>query len=565
MAPSKRQTWINVYDPKTGQYNSQLVTKDQSSGQDSGVNQVPNKAREETIDYSVKYPQDNVHGLPGSSGTNNSTSDKPATTDGTHQPDNSTAGKVKAQPIAKTERSLPKRGGLSQSRWAPKEDVNETKRGQQSTALTGLSKSQHNSNVAAKQLDDSIKPIDSDVVHQVSKTLATTTTLVDASKKDSKLHDYVDTQMNAGCNVAPKDYKLAKTMEDESSPIERVSYLPERTEKRIKDWIQPTQEITVDLHPEGVTNPERCAVDPETGRLMAPVISASEVQGIVQKNPVEPKDDSKPLPEDSLPEELKPKREYRSEEDLPGKRLEVPLVYPEKPLNEREIRVPCHLRPAKRDDMMQVAALYNEEMDASYKLPDKRQVSHHKWINIYDGCCTENMPFLVAVDGWYNAAAENNGPVIAFAVMDVAVRGIFGSYKTYAAPCGKLTVVVHPDYRRQNVCSALLDAVFSCCSVYYSSREGYEFVNKEQDRRYMTPINNLRRWSWIDIDVVIPSGSTKKKVEQSERFKWVATYLSEYFDMRIAYHDEKLFRDDRYENLWLDRITFRHQCRPRGT
>ncbi|KAI1646128.1 uncharacterized protein F4817DRAFT_359547 [Daldinia loculata] len=561
MAPAKRQTWIDVYDPETGHYNSQLVTG-QASGQASGVN-LPNKVQEDTADYSVKRPQENVHELPGSSGTNDSTSLKD-TTNGTRRPNNSTTDKVKAQPIAKIERSLPKRGGLSQSRWAPKEDANETKSDQQLTALTSLYESQHNSNAVAKQLDNSNKPVDSDVVHEVSKALATTT-LVDAVERNSRLHDPNDARANTGCNVGLKDHKHAKTAEDESPPIEKFSCLPKYAEKYVKNWIQSTREITVDLHPEGVTSPERCDVDPETGRLMAPVISASEVQGIVQENPVEPKDNAQPLTEDSLPEELKPKREYRSEEDVPRKRLEVRLVYPEKVSNPREIRVPCHLRPARRDDMMQVAALYNEEMDASYKLPDKRQVGHHKWFNIYDGCCTENMPFFVAVDGWYNAAAENNGPVIAFAVMDVAVRGIFGSYKTYAMPCGKLTVVVHPDYRRQNVCSALLDAVFTCCSTYYSSREGYVFVNKDQDRRYMTPNHNVRQWSYIDIEVVVPSGSSKKEVEQNERFKWVATYLSKYFDMSIVYHDEKLFRDDRYKNLWLDRITFRHQCRPRGS
>ncbi|KAI1653147.1 hypothetical protein F4813DRAFT_400286 [Daldinia decipiens] len=506
MAPAKRQTWVDVYDPETGHYHSQLVVKDQSSGQASGVN-LPNKVQEETADYSVKHPQE----------------------------------------IAKVEGSPPKRGGLSQSRWAPKKNANETKSVQQFTALTSVHESQHKSNAVAKQLDDSSKPVDSDVVHEVSKALEITTLT------------------NTGNNVVPEDHKPAKTAEDESPPIKRFSYLSKKAEKYVKDWIQPTHEITVDLHPEGVTSPERCDVDPETGRLMAPVISASEVQGIVQEKSVEAKDNSKPLTEDSLPEEPKPKREYRSEEDVPRKRLEVLLVYPEKRSNPREIRVPCHLRPAMRNDMMQVAALYNEEVDASYKLPDKRQVGHHKWFNIYDGCSTEKMPFFVAVDGWYNAAASNDGPVIAFAVMDVAVRGIFGSYKTHAAPCGKLTVVVHPDYRRQNVCSALLDAVFSCCSTYYSSREGYVFVNKDKDPRYMTPNYNVRQWSYIDIEVVVPSGSSKKEVEQNERFKWVAKYLSEYFDMSIVYHDEKLYRDDRYTNLWLDRITFRHQCRPRGS
>ncbi|KAI0847956.1 hypothetical protein F5Y00DRAFT_270870 [Daldinia vernicosa] len=563
MAPAKRQMWVDIYDPETGHYNCQPVVKDQSPGQASGVN-LPNKVQEETADYSVKHPQENAHKTPGFSGANDSTSDEPTTTNWTRRPNDSATSKVKAQPIAKVERSLRKPGGLSQSRWAPKKDANEVKSDQQFTAPTSLDESQRNSNAIAKKYDNSSKTIDSGVVHEARKALATTT-LVDAVERDSRRHDHMDTQTNTGCNVVPKDHKRVETVEDEFSPTEQFSYLPKDAKKYVKNWVQSTHEITVDLHPEGVTNPEQCDIDPETGRLMEPVISASEVHRMAKENPVEPEDNTKPIEEDALPEELKPKREYRSEDDVPRQRLEVPLVYPEHASNPREIRVPCHLRPARRDDMMQVAALYNEEMDASYKTPDKRPVGHHKWFGVYDGCRTENMPFFVAVDGWYNTAAENNGPVIAFAVMDVAVRGIFGSYKTYAAPCGKLTVVVHPDYRRQNVCSALLDAVFSCCSTYYTSREGYEFVNKDKDRRYMTPENNVRQWSYIDIEVVVPSGSSKREVEQDERFKWVATYLSKYFDMSVVYHDEKLFKDDRYKNLWLDRITFRHQCRPRGS
>ncbi|KAI0114907.1 hypothetical protein F4814DRAFT_448743 [Daldinia grandis] len=537
MAPAMRQTWINVYDPETGRYNSQLVTKDQSSGQAPGVD-LPNKVQEETVDYSVKHPEDNVHvhEPSSSSGVHDSTPDELTIAKVTRRPDNTTTDKVKAQPIAKIERSLPKPRGLLQSRWAPKEDVNEAKSIQQFTALTSPYESQHNPNAAAKQLDDPRKRNASDVEHEVSKALATTP-LVDAVERDSPRHDHMDVQRNTEWNVVPKDHRSAEMKEDESPPIEQFSCLSKYAERGIQSWVQSTHEITVDLHPEGVTSPERCDVDPETGRLMTPVVSSSGVQRRAQESPVGPENNTKPLTKDILLEILKPRREYRSEEDVPRKRLEVLLVYPEIASNPREIRVPCHLRPAKRNDMVQVAALYNEEMDASYKLPDKRQVSHDKWTSIYDGCRVENMPFFVAVDGWYNTAAKNTGPVIAFAVMDVAVRGIFGSYKTYAAPCGKLTVVVHPAYRRQNVCSALLDAVFSCCSTYYSSREGYVFVNEDQDRRYMTPVNNVRQWSYIDIEIVIPSGSSKREVEQNERLKWVATYLRLLSDTNVDAED----------------------------
>ncbi|OTB20593.1 hypothetical protein K445DRAFT_7367 [Daldinia sp. EC12] len=565
MAPSKRQTWVDVYDPDTGHYKPQLVIKGQpsnrSSGQSSGETsgtKSRGKTQEETTDYSVQYPQGNAHKLPESSGVNNSSSDESAAGNGTNGPNDSTSKKLIPRSVARIEPSPPsppKFKGLSQSRWAPK-DTKATTSIQQPAAGAGPHQTKHDSDTAPKQRNNSSKPIDTPVVHEVPKTIPVATT-VDVVEKDAQRPEPTTMPTNTEQDTVPKD---------DIQPRPKVSCLPPRAEKYVKNWVQESPEIVVDLHPEGVENPERCDVDPETGRLMDPVVPAFENEHLVGKNSKETDDNAEAQTQHSeIYVELDTKREYRIEEDAPRKLLEVPLVYHERVSNPREIRVPCHLRPAKRDDMTLIAALYNEEMHRSYKTIDKRQVAFDKWINIYDSCCTENLPFFVAVDGWHNKAAKNNGPVIAFAVMDVAARGIFGSYKTNAAPCGKLTVVVHPDWRRMNVCSALLDAVFSCCSTSYSSREGYEFVNERNDRRYMIPKLNSRQWHFIDIETVIPSGPSKMATEKNERFKWMASYLSEYFNMKVVYHDEKLYRDDRYEDLWLDKITFRHQCRPLGS
>ncbi|KAI8963925.1 hypothetical protein F5Y11DRAFT_346000 [Daldinia sp. FL1419] len=505
MTLPRRQKWIDVYDPETGHHQPQLGVDRQPSGQISN-GKLLERAQEKTIDNGVKLQKESAPDI--------------------------------------VDRGPSKPRGLSQSRWAPKE---ENKSIQQLAEGIGHREGLHEQK---------------DFTPPAAAPATATTTIVNAAEESSWYRDPADTPTKAEPN-AQKDHELPSVTYIEPSDS-NIPCPPRHTEKYVKHWVKETHEIIADLHPEGVTDPEKCDVDTETGRLMAPMVALSEVQQMSQEDPEELEYPAEASTENLTPEEL-PKREYRNEEDTSRELLEFPLVCPEKESNPREIRVPCHLRPAKRDDMMQVAALYNEEVHASYKLLDKRQVGYHKWLSIYDGCCTEKMPFFVAVDGWYNKAARNGGPVVGFAVMDVAVRGIFGSYKTHAAPCGKLTVVVHPKYRRKNVCSVLLDAVFTCCSTHHTSRRGYEFINENQDRRYMTPEYNLRQWSYIDIEAVIPSGSSKEEVEQNERFKWLATYLSKYFDMSVVYHDEKLYRDDRYVNLWLDRITFRHQCRPQGT
>ncbi|KAI1807882.1 hypothetical protein F4811DRAFT_572616 [Daldinia bambusicola] len=562
MAPSKRKTWVDVYDPDTGHYKPELVIKGQSSGQSSGPSsgetsgsKSPDKTQTETIDYSVKLPQGNEREATESSGANNSTSDELAVKGGTHRPNNLTSGKVKPQPVDAIEPSPRTFKGLSQSRWAPR-DVKEAKSAEQLNASVSTDEVQIKPNTVPKKSNDLNKPIDPHAVKEASKMVATTPVDVEEGLQPAKP---TKVSTNTEENTAPK----LQQVQLRSKAI--LSHVPGPAKKYVENWVQPTPEIIVDLHPEGVANPEQCDVDTKSGRLMAPVVPISEMAQAVGESSGETLCNAEPHTESEISVNLDKKREYKIEEDAPRELLGVPLVYHEKKSNPREIRVPCHLRPARQGDMMQVAALYNEEMNASYKTIDKRQVALDKWVHIYNGCYTEKMPFFVAVEGWYNKSAENNGPVIAFAVMDVAVRGVFGSYKTHAAPCGKLTVIVHPDYRRRNICSALLDAVFSCCSTYYESREGYEFVNEDKDCRYMTPGRNPRKWNFIDIEAVIPSGHSKRAVEHNERFKWMASYLSQYFDMTVVYHDEKLYCDDRYIDLWLDRITFRHQCRPLGS
>ncbi|KAI0840426.1 hypothetical protein F5Y06DRAFT_294413 [Hypoxylon sp. FL0890] len=346
-------------------------------------------------------------------------------------------------------------------------------------------------------------------------------------------------------------------------------------ERYVKHWVQNAHEIIVDdLFPDSVQDPEACDIHPEVGVFMNPVYypptkrDGKSVKGANVTSKIRMIRRMREIAE-------KKQREIRKMEDQTLAQYNEELEAGENPkviqtrgrAGSREIRIASHLRAAKLEDMEQVADIYNMEAEASYKLPDKQPVTSWSFAQIYHACIDHNLPFLVAIDGWYDKKNKKDQRVIGFIVMDIATRGLDGSYETRAAPCGKLTVVVHPEFRRKNICSAMLDAVFTCCSVNYSNRRGYEIVNPDKDGRHLVPQENTRKWHFIDIEVVVPSGASKEATKANKEFKWISEYLTRYFQMQLVYHDEKLFRDDRFDrdHQWLDRLTFRHQCRPLGS
>ncbi|KAI1143815.1 hypothetical protein F5Y05DRAFT_7146 [Hypoxylon sp. FL0543] len=331
-------------------------------------------------------------------------------------------------------------------------------------------------------------------------------------------------------------------------------------EEYVMHWVLTVDEVVADIFPNGVKEPEACDIHPERGILLEPI------QYPPTKRVVEV---VRGLNDTSQIRINRKMREIAEEEERKARNLEASKKAKE--LQEaqkrgragsRQIRIPNHLRPARLEDMEQVAALYNMEVKASYKLPDKLPVSTYTFVGIHAACVTQNLPFFVAIDGWYDKKKKTQR-VVGFIVVDILAKGICGSYQTQATSCGKLTVLVHPDFRRKNICSAMLDAVFFCCSMNYSARLGYEIVNPEKDLRHMIPKHNPRKWHSLDIEVVVPSGSSKEDTQRSDEFKWISNYLTSYFQMQLVCHDEKLLRDDRLDSSspWLDRLTFRHQCR----
>ncbi|KAI0010173.1 hypothetical protein F4779DRAFT_616903 [Xylariaceae sp. FL0662B] len=341
----------------------------------------------------------------------------------------------------------------------------------------------------------------------------------------------------------------------------------------IKGWVQTTREVVADFLSKGINDHEDCDVNTDTGTLMSPIVYPPTKRS---GNPLMSQlNDNSQLHIDraltQVPAPPKPKKKAR-------------IVEPKKqPLPEREphfVKIPSHLRPAVEDDVEQVMGIYNDEVLAGHTLVDMNPISLVKFRQLFLGTVREKLPFIVAVEGWHNPSDATKGRIIGFVVMDVLTRGIMGSYATYSNPAGKLTVVVHPDFRRNNLCRAMLDTIFACTSRDYKPKLGYQFIQPTPlDHRYIRPYYerpnvNARLWQTIDMEVIIQTDVSKEVVEGGEEFQWIRSFLSQKFGMRLVGHDVKFYKKDDKKHLlssdgdsilnhnmtWYDRLTFRHYC-----
>ncbi|RYP45143.1 hypothetical protein DL768_008461 [Monosporascus sp. mg162] len=237
----------------------------------------------------------------------------------------------------------------------------------------------------------------------------------------------------------------------------------------------------------------------------------------------------------------------------------------EEDVNADKVQVDCHIRPATEKDMEGVAAIYNREVNNSYKVVDTQPVTVAKFQELLRGCKAQSQPFVVAVADWHFADMENcENSIIGFCLVDALERGISGSYNTSTKPCGKIIVVVHPDWRQKKLGTALIDVIMASCSTRYTSRQGYQWVSTPDDEVHVRPSYNKRRWHMLQIQVLVRSGKSKEDVQRGEEYKWIFEFLEAKFALLLTKHDEKLYYHPSQAlglNHWLDRLTFEHRCR----
>ncbi|KAI0602999.1 hypothetical protein F4775DRAFT_7627 [Biscogniauxia sp. FL1348] len=230
--------------------------------------------------------------------------------------------------------------------------------------------------------------------------------------------------------------------------------------------------------------------------------------------------------------------------------------------NIDDVLIPCHIRPVQESDMEGVAEVYNNEVKNGYKVMDVNPVSVEDFQALILACQHDKMPFIVALEGWHPPHKDANPRLIGFALVDAVSRGITGSRFTRSCHGGKITVIVHPDFRRKRIGSALIDIILSSCSRTYFPKLGYQFLNPNQDHTFMRPVYNGRQWHYLEMDVIVRSGESEEETRKGEEFQWIWNYLEERYLLILVNYGVKMLKNPDTEPVqYLDKLTFRHLCR----
>lgn len=235
----------------------------------------------------------------------------------------------------------------------------------------------------------------------------------------------------------------------------------------------------------------------------------------------------------------------------------------------REVKVECHLRPATLNDMEEVTAIYNREVKESTNVVDTELIPAAKFRTLLQVCNTLQQPFVVAVEGWHFPDIDaSNRRILGFSFVDTSDKGIIGSRATSTMTRGKITLIVHPDFRQKKIGTALLDVIVNCCSTIHSPREGYQWVCDPNDTIHMSPPHSPRKWLLVQMEVLVKTKKSKEEVLQHE--KWLVDFLEEKFLLLLTKHDDHFGYRPHPEvgegpQGWVDRLTFEHRCRPYNT
>jgi len=257
-------------------------------------------------------------------------------------------------------------------------------------------------------------------------------------------------------------------------------------------------------------------------------------------------------------------------------------------------RIPCYLRPAGPDDMEQVMAIYNWEVQNGLQALDSEPLDIIDFEKILSRTRGLRMPFLVAV---YGAAKQLNtnkgnifytsvtrhpdatlppnpklvGNIVGFAYLSVWEPGLTGSGIGSSRATARVNLFTHSEYKRKRIGYSLLDKLLSTVSDRYSTTEGYDFVDvsdspvykgpKEHARKYYRVFSNyLVRHKYWDQDK--PELKARQATYEDE-LKYIQKMLMEDFNFDLHGRFNMVHRTPKSRSGrvgWLDSVVFDHVC-----
>ncbi|KAI0428597.1 hypothetical protein F5Y09DRAFT_357652 [Xylaria sp. FL1042] len=408
----------------------------------------------------------------------------------------------------------------------------------------------------------------------------------EATNKSTIAFDYniPDPRVNwptESCALSELDHKIVrqnkdlgseswkKSSEEMSCSTEVAEAVPQHVTEFIEHWRQSAHSVEAGVFSQLGDLHEDCDIDTYKGVLLQPVeYPKTKPQELMSRSQLE---STSALLVRQFAAEVARRDPNRKAQKKAEKKARAaaraaaagetanPVTSFEEPPNPNEVQIPCHLRPAVESDMEAIAAIYNQEIVEGYKVMDTKPVKQADFQGIYKQSLAEKMPFIVAVEGWYNSMDTADQEVIGFALVTPVRRGIAGSYETLSRCGGKLLVIVKPECRRKRIGTALMDIIITNCTGWHMPKGGYQFVNFTHDWISKEFGSSSRIWWYLEMEVMVLSAENEKRTREGKEFQWIWNFLESKFNLFLKHYDEKCFYRP-HGGYWLDKLTFRRDC-----
>lgn len=408
--------------------------------------------------------------------------------------------------------------------------------------------------------------------------------------------------------IAPKhnfqDYgkSWVKSNWDNEGDNDEVLISPDFLQSFILFWVQEVpNNIRAEFLEQDISGHWDCDVDTNTGLLMEPVkmpgtmVDPSQVEektawrqqnwtsSLLMRREINlAKHDNKHNPPRGWTETIiKPATPSNVIEESSNSKLYEPERSPHAP------RVPCHMRPARKEDLEGVREIYNMEVVSGIQAVDTEPVSLDAFEKIFETTQELKMPFIVVISGpFQNKAADyvpgaqypqsqNNPPlgqVLAFGYLTIWEPGLAGDMKSASRMTARVHVHVHPKAQGKKLGHACLDKIISTVSYRHASKlaSGCEFVNPTNDPIYKFPRHHDRKYYSIYLYHYVrtktpananPANGTDDK-DGEESLKARELYFNDCRFERlarfVACHRTNPNRSP--GPFWLDAVVFQHIC-----
>ncbi|KAL2156556.1 hypothetical protein VTH82DRAFT_1301 [Thermothelomyces myriococcoides] len=303
---------------------------------------------------------------------------------------------------------------------------------------------------------------------------------------------------------------------DADETFTQASYL----EPFINAWMKCVpRNIVADFSNSGETH-WKCDIDTFTGRLLPPVI---QPETMLDTTPLDPNMEWRRRNWTStlLRKHYNTRRnghvhenkhrtsptqlEFTAPESVP---IDKPVI--QRPKYHRFVpRVPCHLRPAVKDDMMEACVIYNWE------------------------------------------------------------PGLGGSAESSSRATARVNVFVHPRYKRKKIGFSLLDMLLRTVSDCFSSEAAYDFIDPDDSPLYKKGQNHPRQFYKLYLSYRVPhkfpAESNKdldsKQGSHNDDLSWVKRLVEDRLNFTELVRYEAAHRSSYVREgpiYWLDEVVFEH-------